>query len=532
MTIDDIDIVELNEAFAAQVVPCREESGIDPEKLNPFGGAIALGHPFGMTGARIMTTLLNDLDALDGTYRPGDDVRRRRHGPGDDRGAIELTRILFVCMGNICRSPTAEGSCAPWCARPASRTSSRSTARAPARGTPAIRPTAAPPQRPKARGVTLEGAARQVRPRDFEHYDLILAMDRENLRELRTFSRRTATRRARRGCCASSTRPRPARRPRRARPVLRRPGRLRAGARPGRGRLPRPARRLARGEPRGGRARRHRPRRAVGRARRRRRHQRGVPRPVRRRVVRVRQDPRGRRARRVRRRGGRRCAGWPSRARCACPRCSASPTTCSCSTGSTRAAAATAPRSARASRRCTRRARTRSGRRLGRGRRRPAAAPRAARASPNDPAPDWPDVLRRAARCCRCSARRRSRASATARSSASATGMAELAGPPEPPARLHGDLWSGNVLWGRDGRPWLIDPAAYGGHREVDLAMLRLFGSPGPHVPRRLRGAATRSRPATRSASSSTSCSRCSCTRRCSAAATPRRPSAWPARTP
>ncbi len=56
--------------------------------------------------------------------------------------------------------------------------------------------------------------------------------------------------------------------------------------------------------------------------------------------------------------------------------------------------------------------------------------------------------------------------------------LAELAGPPEPPARLHGDLWSGNVLAGADGRPWLIDPAAYGGHREVDLAMLALFGSP------------------------------------------------------
>ena len=67
MTMDDIDVVELNEAFAAQVVPCRDEWGIDPEKLNPFGGAIALGHPFGMTGARIMTTLLNNLDALDGT---------------------------------------------------------------------------------------------------------------------------------------------------------------------------------------------------------------------------------------------------------------------------------------------------------------------------------------------------------------------------------------------------------------------------------------------------------------------------------
>ncbi len=68
MSMDDIDVVEINEAFAAQIVPCKEELGIDDEKLNPFGGAIALGHPFGMTGARIMTTLLNDLETLDGTY--------------------------------------------------------------------------------------------------------------------------------------------------------------------------------------------------------------------------------------------------------------------------------------------------------------------------------------------------------------------------------------------------------------------------------------------------------------------------------
>ena len=54
-----------------------------------------------------------------------------------------------------------------------------------------------------------------------------------------------------------------------------------------------------------------------------------------------------------------------------------------------------------------------------------------------------------------------------------------LAGPPEPPARLHGDLWTGNVHADAAGRPWLIDPAAHGGHREIDLAMLRLFGSPG-----------------------------------------------------
>jgi len=68
LTIDDIDAVEMNEAFAAQVLPCRDELGIDPDKLNINGGAIALGHPFGMTGARIMTTLLNNLDSIEGRY--------------------------------------------------------------------------------------------------------------------------------------------------------------------------------------------------------------------------------------------------------------------------------------------------------------------------------------------------------------------------------------------------------------------------------------------------------------------------------
>jgi fructosamine-3-kinase len=55
----------------------------------------------------------------------------------------------------------------------------------------------------------------------------------------------------------------------------------------------------------------------------------------------------------------------------------------------------------------------------------------------------------------------------------------ELGGPPEPPARLHGDLWAGNRLVDRDGCSWLIDPAAHGGHREFDLAMMRLFGGFG-----------------------------------------------------
>ena len=68
MTIDDIDLVEINEAFAAQVIPSARELGIDFDKLNPHGGSIACGHPFGMTGARITGTLLNGLRHTDGTF--------------------------------------------------------------------------------------------------------------------------------------------------------------------------------------------------------------------------------------------------------------------------------------------------------------------------------------------------------------------------------------------------------------------------------------------------------------------------------
>jgi acetyl-CoA C-acetyltransferase len=67
MTIADIDVTELNEAFAAQVLPIAAETDIDLDDLNPHGGAIALGHPFGMTGVRMMATLLNDLETLDKT---------------------------------------------------------------------------------------------------------------------------------------------------------------------------------------------------------------------------------------------------------------------------------------------------------------------------------------------------------------------------------------------------------------------------------------------------------------------------------
>ena len=67
MAIGDIDLVEINEAFAAQVIPSYQELGIDLDRLNVNGGAIAVGHPFGMTGARITTTLLNSLQFHDAT---------------------------------------------------------------------------------------------------------------------------------------------------------------------------------------------------------------------------------------------------------------------------------------------------------------------------------------------------------------------------------------------------------------------------------------------------------------------------------
>jgi acetyl-CoA C-acetyltransferase len=67
MSIDDIDLVEINEAFAAQVVPSYQDLGIDLDRLNLNGGAIAVGHPFGMTGARLQTTMLNSLDWHDKT---------------------------------------------------------------------------------------------------------------------------------------------------------------------------------------------------------------------------------------------------------------------------------------------------------------------------------------------------------------------------------------------------------------------------------------------------------------------------------
>ncbi len=68
LTIEDLDVIELNEAFAAQAIPCIDQLGLDPAKVNPNGGAIALGHPLGATGARMIVTLLHELDRSEGQY--------------------------------------------------------------------------------------------------------------------------------------------------------------------------------------------------------------------------------------------------------------------------------------------------------------------------------------------------------------------------------------------------------------------------------------------------------------------------------
>jgi fructosamine-3-kinase len=104
---------------------------------------------------------------------------------------------------------------------------------------------------------------------------------------------------------------------------------------------------------------------------------------------------------------------------------------------------------------------------------------------PNDPTEDWPTFYaeRRLRPLARIAGERDALSSAGIRAvERVCERISELTGPAEPPARLHGDLWSGNVMADADGRPWLIDPSAYGGHREVDLAMLRLFGAPSERV--------------------------------------------------
>jgi len=104
---------------------------------------------------------------------------------------------------------------------------------------------------------------------------------------------------------------------------------------------------------------------------------------------------------------------------------------------------------------------------------------------PNGPAPDWPSFYgaQRLQPLARLARDRGALSEAGIAAVERVAGrLGELCGEPEPPSRLHGDLWSGNVMGGSDGRAWLIDPSAYGGHREVDLAMLRLFGAPSVRI--------------------------------------------------
>ena len=95
LTVADLDVVELNEAFASQSVACMDELGLDPARVNPNGGAIALGHPLGASGARLVTMLVHELRPHGRPLRPGLDVHRGgagdRHGGGADRRLSPVT---------------------------------------------------------------------------------------------------------------------------------------------------------------------------------------------------------------------------------------------------------------------------------------------------------------------------------------------------------------------------------------------------------------------------------------------------------
>ena len=106
MTIGDMDLYEINEAFAAQVLPSADDLGIDLDKLNVHGGAIALGHPFGSTGARIMTTLLNGLQSRDGQFGLETMCVGGGQGMAIDRRAPQLTPAL----PDLLRIPHVQGA--------------------------------------------------------------------------------------------------------------------------------------------------------------------------------------------------------------------------------------------------------------------------------------------------------------------------------------------------------------------------------------------------------------------------------------
>ena len=107
MKIDDIDLFEVNEAFASVPTAWLKTTGADPARLNVNGGAIALGHPLGGSGTKLMTTLVNALQAAQQALRPADHVRRRRHGERDDRRAAvsSVTQTRYSVVPALSRDP-------------------------------------------------------------------------------------------------------------------------------------------------------------------------------------------------------------------------------------------------------------------------------------------------------------------------------------------------------------------------------------------------------------------------------------------
>ena len=98
LAIKDIDLFELNEAFAAQMLACNKDLGIDPKRINVHGGAIALGHPIGASGARVLTTLLYALQETHRPPRAGVAVPGRRQCGGDGGGAGVTRRAGVACL--------------------------------------------------------------------------------------------------------------------------------------------------------------------------------------------------------------------------------------------------------------------------------------------------------------------------------------------------------------------------------------------------------------------------------------------------
>ena len=103
LTLDDIDLIEINEAFASVVLAWQRETGADLARVNVSGGAIALGHPLGATGARLLTTLLHDLERTGGRCGLRHHVRGRRPGQRHDH------RTSLARTGRVSRLPLAAG---------------------------------------------------------------------------------------------------------------------------------------------------------------------------------------------------------------------------------------------------------------------------------------------------------------------------------------------------------------------------------------------------------------------------------------